>query len=879
MIKRFLFIFSAVVSLGIPLELSAYPLVYFSEQETWVQEGVDPTVRVVLSEVSFLDVLVPFAIDPASTASIKLEGTAEENDYYILESEDEALGYLFDPVTATGQIIFRPGQTEKLLPIDVDNDLDVEEDETIIFNILSEGLTVARPVTPMQQTVYILDNDGEDLTEPGDVRVELTLEEQTVSEGRSVLFTVSVDSDVEEAIDILYILEYESADVNDIDLDQTGTIPGTINHDGGGGRESVSVFTNKDLEVEAEEEVFYFVLTSAKGVDSGTVYPIGTDRTKVTIIDNDPTNLSWDLFGDEGDENFITLTEGSFIELTLTLDGSLPEDLEIPIFFGGTSIFGSNDDELNVSDFYLVEELPLTIASGGTSAKVTVVTHNDDLIESLETIIVGIGTPVLADSRTVISVEGPTAFEIEVEDNDPVVLNFSRLNPAYDFDDPDTEEPLFIPASAQIVAERDESVDILIYLSAPAAEDLTLDLTLDVAGSTAKSFNLSLPEEGQDWDYLLRYGSIFWDDDNPTQEIPIQAGNSAIQLSLLLNNDEESNFVLGDPIPEDVEEDKTVKFSIGNLQSDSDSVTLGEATSYEVTIKELPDIEVTPLFETINFDPSKWIDGQPKLNLATGLFEVEFDAVPPGSYDADLSGYQSYKVVYDLSYLDLENPDNPSSDPLRTNPSAPQTNQQFEYFVFNPFSLRYYVGVERKVLIEGEEQQNQNTFKDENADTVSYAYYFLRPLSLPALEPEYAEETDQLLYSPEEAFQWNLDFTNSGIATFPVDRLDLQNFPGSVRIFLTAEATPLTPLGGLSSIPILSFKEVEDQSIRLELDTGGNQSIQIQYIGEDGIWRVVQPSIIRTPSTRLFWTDSGPPATIEHPSKTDFRIYKVLVSP
>jgi hypothetical protein len=183
------------------------------------------------------------------------------------------------------------------------------------------------------------------------------------------------------------------------------------------------------------------------------------------------------------------------------------------------------------------------------------------------------------------------------------------------------------------------------------------------------------------------------------------------------------------------------------------------------------------------------------------------------------------------------------------------------------------------VILEGLEPSNADEFNEENADIVRYSQFVLRPLDLPSLEPEYDVETDLTQYDVTTPFRWEMDFANSGVADFPVERLDFGTFPENLRVYLSPDSRPTTASSNLSSGSIYRLDEKADGRIFLEIDTASAGSIQIQYLDENGDWRVANPSQFSTPGSRFFWTDRGPPGTDRHPSQVSYRIYRVYHNP
>ncbi len=877
----------AVISLLSCITLSAYPLVHFDQKSQWIQEGWEIEVTITLSERSYLPVEVPFEILATSTADILSEdedtdeADDDENDYYIIdidEEDEEDYGYSWDSDTMRGKWIFSPGQTTKTFLITTLDDDTEEENESITIRILADDVTIARPVEPLEYTLLILDDEGEN-----ELGISLTATEREVTEGDYIYFSVSMDFYAEEDIELYYTIDFETADENDIDTENSSII-GSFQILEDYASASTTIYLADDMDIEDEEETFVFRIISATGLDTGKDYSIDDDSCTVTIQDNDPTYLSLSLIDDE--DNFYSLTEGTtgYITVALTggpsdLEGNLDEDLEIPVSITGTATEGEDTDEINDSDFYISNDLPLIISAGASYTQLVIYTRNDDHIEGDETITVTLGAPSLADSGTSIPIEGTNEFTITLEDNDPVSINFGKFNESYDADDEDSDEPYFIPTTESLILERTGGITVPIYLSAWTSHDITFDLTLDTAGSTATLYDPDLEDaEEQEWDYSLSADSTTATAAEPTIEVTIPAGYTHTQVTVYLNDDEESQYILGQAAPDDIESDETISFSMSNLVTDSTTAAFGEATSHTITVKELPDLDVTHLFQKIEVDQSNWEDGQPPYNNSTSLHELIFEFQPPAGYDHNLTGYNSYKVVFDLSNFDPDNPDAADNDTLATYPSDPEEDEAFEYYCDLPYILRYPNDYDRKVIREGLEQEDESIFEEDNADIVSYASYILWPLELPILNEDYESDTNQQLYDPSEAFRWDLDFRNGGNSVFPVDRLDLTTYPDSIRVYLSPESMPISTSTGTAS-QILHLEEEEDGRIFIEASTAYATSIQIQYLDENGEWRYALPWSLEASGNRFYWSDRGPPMTESHPSEVQYRIYRVIQNP
>ncbi|MFP4541928.1 MAG: Calx-beta domain-containing protein, partial [Opitutales bacterium] len=272
--------------------------VYFVQNRQFVSEQdgtLDVTVE--LSQVAFAEVVVPFRIADASTATRGSEDD-ESGDYFIAEdsSENDGNGILFDPATGTGSFTFQSGVRRLSLPVRLrDDTLDSSDEnealeETIRFEMDTDGVTIARPVVPTTHTIVIQDNDTVDARFPYHAYFESTY--FRVDEGDEVTIPVRLrgPGGVSRTLRWEYHFgsgegQASSSDVN-IGDDPSGTV-------GGSARTfDIVVDTAGDLE-EEPDETFQLSLAALFETDApDNTYVIDEDeRATILIVDNDPSEV------------------------------------------------------------------------------------------------------------------------------------------------------------------------------------------------------------------------------------------------------------------------------------------------------------------------------------------------------------------------------------------------------------------------------------------------------------------------------------------------------------------------------------------------------------------------------------------------------------
>jgi hypothetical protein len=850
--------------------------VSFADVGQTVDETHTVTIVIELSEPSLLEVEVPYVISGDSTAVLN-------TDYEIPEETDN--------FENESPIVFEPGETEKTITITLLNDDNDEDDEFIYIDLVQNGLTNVVLGEITRHTVRIIDNDVIEVYFP-----RHTLE---YSEGEDILVPFRLTSISEQDIEVAYSISYGTANANDLDLNDSFNSPNPITIVAGGIGANIAIKINNESVTDrneggADRETIRVSLTSARLGVSNTAILVEDQPCEITIVDNDPlrvtieqinvSNLSLrgaNHFPDDSDfELPIEVEEFSTVQIIVRLldeEGDPSEtgaEIQIPVNYGGAASLGSSD-----TDDYDGTTDPLTIASGSSTASWTLTMTNDDTVEGDEAFNVSIGAPFYTNGGD-IQLGEHTNLSFVIKDNDPVTLNFGAI---YTRDDEEADENddvddiLYVESSGSVVAEKTGLIQIPYFLSSLSDQDVQFDLEISESGTTATILgpNDKIDDEGWDFrDASTGYTPI--ERLGRSERVTINAGTQAGVINVALRLDDQDPIIFGEDAPADLEPDENVVFTMSNVNTSSSSVTIGNANSYNLTIRDLEDIDITALFDGTSPDPQFLENGNLPFDPRTGLFQAVYNLRPNTTFDPNqFVGYKSLKIQYRTSNYDAANPSAEGNDPLIQEPSDPNPEEEFHFYVQTPFQLRYPHAIENIILAEGAEAVD-NRYSIATADTIERAPYLVRPLNLPPLNDFEALRDDA--YDLNDTLNWTVDFYSLGSFTFPSERIDPASNPDRMRIYLSALNSSTTPSTG-TSMTVDQFHPQTDGSMLIVFNVSTASRVQIQYLdpGPDAQWKIAYPQIIATGSaSQLYWLDKGPPATDSHPSTVDFRLYRII---
>ncbi len=837
-----------------------------SEQESTI-------ITLILDKGSFLDFEVGFTIEPI--------GSATEAEDFFLGTDEE------DPVTSP--ITFPAGQREFIIPVTIVNDALVDPGEGFIFRIDPAETTVVEvpdPDNPPSVTINIEDND---LIQVGFERSSATF---TEGEDSNISVRIETTSVAGSAILVPYTVNLGTATESDLNIPDTTEFSITA------GRVNSDLFLTIENDLIPEDtKTLSLTLGTPILQDEGETPLLlldGAETIQITLEDDDPFSIS--IAGDQDDpENFNrTISEnnlGTNLQ-TIRLEVTSEPGVEVSIPYTITNATATNftDDEDN-ADFALSVESPLIINQNSSNTQITVQVNNDQIVEDDEVFTIEFGTPFYEDDDgntvNLDPLDGINAIDFTIEDNDPVLMNFGQRFSQDDRSDIEDDDRVdLIAIGSAIVEERDRFVIIPVFLSDRINGVATFTLELDVDATTATIFDPDIPQDEQEWDFRFTGNVDINGTSRTSDQLTISpfAQTSRFNIVLEFNDDEESIQELGGPRPEDAEEDEVVVLRISEVNTDSSGVQLGEFPEFTLTIRDMPDIDITSQFSNFNLTA---IDSAP--NFTTGLYSANMQADYTGNINlADFPGYRSLKLLFNNVRYDVENPDAPDNDTLLTEPETVATDEPFDFIVREPQRLRYYSGVDRFTLSEGipfdDTVESTDIFTTENADILFDARFLLTPLSIPPLNPEFEDlrDTEQPAigypFQTLDDFDYTLEFTHGGQSGLNTERLNPEVEDG-IRLLLSrsGDQIPLQPANTGTNIPILDVIEQTDGSIMLVIDSSAPnaQRIQIEYWDGVGEWKVAQPDDVNTSGSRFWWIDNGPPKTDPHPSEVNMRLYRV----
>ena len=258
----------------------------------------------------------------------------------------------------SGSVTITAGQSEASFTVSTTSDTDTEGDET--FKVTITGTTLPAGVTIGTASAIgtIEDDDG----------VTVSVAGGSATEGSAVTFKATLSAAVGSNV----VLGWTTGDDDTsgarqatAGTDYTEVTNGSVTITAGQSEASFTVSTTEDTDTEGDEtfKVTITGTTLPAGVTIGTASAVGT------IEDDDGVTVS---IGDA------SATEGDTAEFTVSLSQAASAAVVV-------SVSTSDGTASAPSDYTAVSLMPLTIATGGTSAAVAVQTTEDGVPEGSET--------------------------------------------------------------------------------------------------------------------------------------------------------------------------------------------------------------------------------------------------------------------------------------------------------------------------------------------------------------------------------------------------------------------------------------------------------------------------------------------------------------
>nr|WP_255651232.1 Calx-beta domain-containing protein [Cesiribacter sp. SM1] len=397
------------------------------------------------------------------TIGFGLSGTAVTADY--------------STTLAKQEVVLPAGQTTVQVPIQVIDDAEVEEEETVILTLNTpdkEGVLVDE--SNKTATVQITDNDEE----PEDVFLSVTKDKDAAEDNVNGEFIISLSSALEEALTIGYGITGTATEGSDYKA-----VGGQVVLPAGQTSVKVAIEVVADLDVEPEETV---ILTLQVPTVAGVVLnpEEGKQNASLSIIDNDEEVEDILLSVASGKDATEPDEHGYFI---VSATAAPREDLLISINLTGTAVEGADYETVGQQ---------VRLEAGQTSVQVPVQVKDDAEVEAVETVVLALQAPAIA-GVALDPDQNKQQASLSIQDND--------------------EEP--VPAIVLSVAkgadaaEPDQAGQFIISASAAPREDLSISYTF--AGTATA---------GQDYTA-------------PAEQVVLPAGQTSINVPIAVTDDQE----------------------------------------------------------------------------------------------------------------------------------------------------------------------------------------------------------------------------------------------------------------------------------------------------------------------------------------------------
>jgi hypothetical protein len=274
-----------------------------------------------------------------------------------------------DYASGTGTVTFAPGVTSQTVTVQVNGDTTVESNETFFVNLSNAT-----------GNATITDNQGQG-TIQNDDQPAISIDNQTVTEGGTANFTVSLDRPSNVSVTVDFATANNTAQAPGDYTAATGTLtfaPGMTT-------QPVSVSTVDDSLVEGTE-------TFAVNLSNATNATIADATGVGTILDNDvaPSNITInDVSANEGNSGTTAFN------FTVSLSAAQPAPVTVD--------FATADGTATAPSDYAAGTGTVTFAPGSTSQTVTVLVNGDTTFEPNETFLVNlsnaIGNATITDAQ------------------------------------------------------------------------------------------------------------------------------------------------------------------------------------------------------------------------------------------------------------------------------------------------------------------------------------------------------------------------------------------------------------------------------------------------------------------------------------------------
>lgn len=300
-------------------------------------------------------------------------------------------------ITIAGDDTLHTNETVAVPSLSIADDNVVEDNETIILTVDGTPSDV-NPVSPSTHT-YSINNDD---------TATLTISDITVTEGDSMMFTVTLDQEVAGGFTVGFSTTLGTAEATDFSVDDSSplTFAGVA-----GETQTIMITSTEDTIVEANE-TFTITLGAIGATTAVQAAAVTTGASATgTILNDDTATLTIaDVSADEGDSLFFTVT----------LSNDVEGGFDAP--FAISQVSASDGLGALPQDYAVVTSTPLTFAAAGPMT-IEVSTVEDTVVEADETLTVTLGALEMVDpiAAGAITVQGSPATGTIVNDDNAII--------------------------------------------------------------------------------------------------------------------------------------------------------------------------------------------------------------------------------------------------------------------------------------------------------------------------------------------------------------------------------------------------------------------------------------------------------------------------
>jgi len=309
--------------------------------------------------------------------------------------------------SASGQITFEAGETEKTLEIVVIDDDKVENEETVTLNAVLTSVYPQVTLNNSNAGIKIKDNDSATITLSGATEV---------IEGNDgyaeITYTVTLDKATATPFTIDYFTEDGTAKVADGDYQEA---TGTLNFAGTAGEpQTFKVYVKGDYKVEANELFKVGIKTGNIGNLSGRLQIEGSPL-QVTIKNDDSAQITISKI--DGEE---TADHSKPAQFVFSLNGNTTYEKDIIIPY----TLSTNSAEGNLIDYDGALNGTVTIYAGQQQASLVLPVVDDAIVEGKETLTLSVGNVTLPATITFVN----QSQTLSILDNDEAYITINNVN-------------------------------------------------------------------------------------------------------------------------------------------------------------------------------------------------------------------------------------------------------------------------------------------------------------------------------------------------------------------------------------------------------------------------------------------------------------------